>query len=81
MLNTNTTDELYDYQIYLNNKSLDELKEIKSTINKENFINADKIVMDFENQAILQYRNQAFNYSLFSFYSRFWKQMNKLEGF
>jgi len=50
-------------------------------INKEDFINADKIVMDFENQAILQYRNQAFNYSLFSFYSRFWKQTNKLDGF
>ncbi|MEN8211938.1 MAG: hypothetical protein ABFR31_09480, partial [Thermodesulfobacteriota bacterium] len=50
-------------------------------INKEDYIKADKIVMDFENQAILQYRNQAFNYSQFSFYSRFWKQMNKLDGF
>ena len=50
-------------------------------ITKEDFINADKIVMDFENQATLQYKNQAFNYSLFSPYSRFWKQKNKLDGF
>ena len=50
-------------------------------ITKEDFINADKIVMDFENQAILQYKNQTINYSLFNPYSRFWKQMNKLDGF
>ena len=50
-------------------------------ITKEDFINADEIVMDFNNQAILQYKNQAFNYSLFSPYSLFWKKMNKLDGF
>ena len=50
-------------------------------ITKKDFEKADKSAMDFENQAVSKYKNQPFNYSVFSPYNWFWKKMNKLDGF
>ncbi len=50
-------------------------------ITKEDFFKADNKVMDFQDQEILKYKNKAFNYSLFSPYTWFWKRMNRLDGF
>jgi len=56
-------------------------EKLYQDITKEDFIKADKTVMDFQDQAISKYKTQAFNYSMFSPYSWFWKRMNRLDDF
>ena len=62
-------------------KMLSIFEKYYSDITKEDFIEADKIVMNFENQEILKYKDQDFNYSLLSPYSWFWKRTNRSDGF
>jgi hypothetical protein len=49
-------------------------------IHPEDFINADQIVLDLEEQLVQKYKNQPFNYPM-SPYGLYWKWMNRLDGF